>query len=268
MPFLQLRGVSLHYTVTGRGAPLVLIGGLGMPLQGWALQVKSLSRIFQLIRFDNRGCGASSIPHQSFSIQDMANDVIALLDHLNLENAHILGLSMGGFIALELAAMAPHRVRSLVLAHTTAKLPIRTKHRLRLWTDMRQAAVPSSIMAREQLLWIFPERILQNDSTVEMLIKNMILAIESQSPEGFKGQVEACERFDILEKLPEITAPALIVCAADDLSAPLSHANYLKQLRNVLKFKIFSSAGHVSHLVDAEEFNHDVSDFIQSIDFR
>lgn len=266
MSTLQLETGSLHYKVTGDGAPLVLIGGLGMPLQAWAMQAQTLSRSFQLIRFDNRGCGASTLPSESASIQDMAADVVALLDHLQLKDAHILGLSMGGFIALALARMAPQRTRSLTLAHACAKLPVRTRLRLRLWQDMRQANVPLALMAREQLLWIFPENMLQNDSAVERLTEGMEQAIGTQSVEGFSDQVAACEQFDMLEALSGIAAPTLVIAAEDDLSAPPSHVEQLKNLSNILKFKIFSSAGHASHLVRAEEFNHEVSEFIQSVD--
>ena len=266
MPLLQLEAGLLHYKVSGHGVPLVLIGGLGMPLQAWAMQAKTLSRSFQLIRFDNRGCGASTLPSESVSIQKMATDVVALLDHLQLEDAHVLGLSMGGFIALALAYMAPQRTRSLVLAHTSAKLPVRTRRRLRLWQDMRQANVPLALMAREQILWIFPDRMLQNDVMVDRLTDDMVLAIESQSVEGFSHQVAACEHFDMLETLSQINVPTLVIAAEDDLSAPSSHFIQLQNLSNVVKFRIFSSAGHVSHLVHAEEFNHEVSEFIQSID--
>jgi 3-oxoadipate enol-lactonase len=268
MAFLQLGSIRLNYKVTGLGVPLVLVGGLGMPLQGWAMQEKAFSRSFQMIRLDNRGCGKTSTPGEPFSIQDMAKDVIALLDHLELDCAHVLGLSMGGFIALEMAAMASHRVKSLVLAHTTAKLPTITKYRIRLWRDMRQEAVSSSLLAREQLLWIFPEKMLQDHSVVESLIQNMIYAIESQPAEGFKSQAEACETFDILKRLPEITVPTLIISAEDDISAPLAHTKQLELLPNVLRTKVFPSAGHVSHIVHAEEFNREVTDFVQSVECR
>jgi len=266
MSLLHLGSGALHYKVSGHGAPLVLIGGLGMPLQGWAMQAQPLSRSFQLIRFDNRGCGATTLASASVSIQDMAADVVALLDHLQLKDAHVLGLSMGGFIALALAHMAPQRTRSLTLAHTGARLPVRTRRRLRLWQDMRQADVPPALLAREQLLWIFPENMLHNDAMVEQLTDGMAQAFGSQSAEGFGSQIAACEQFDLLAELPRITTPTLVIAAADDLSAPPSHVEQLNNLGNVLKFKIFSSAGHASHLVRAEEFNHEVSEFIQSVD--
>jgi len=268
MTFLQQGSLRLHYQVTGHGPRLVLIGGLGMPLQGWALQAKGLAQSLELIRLDNRGCGDSTIPDQSFTIKDMAKDILALFDHLDLDTAHVLGLSMGGFIALEMASMAPQRIKSLVLAHTTAKIPPLTRRRLRLWADMRQEGVSSPLLAMEQLLWIFPEEILQNDHTVATLCQNLIQAIETQSWEGFRAQVAACEAFDILDRLAAITAPTLIISAADDLSAPLSHTGKLERLPRVLKKTIFPSGGHASHLLRAEEFNREVLTFINSIERR
>lgn len=268
MSFLQRDSIRLHYQVTGHGAPLVLIGGLGMPLQGWAMQAKGLAQSLELIRLDNRGCGDSTIPDQPFTIEDMAKDILALLDHLDMDSAHVLGLSMGGFIALEMAALAPQRVKSLVLAHTTAKIPPLTRRRVRLWAEMRQDGVSSAILAMEQLLWIFPEEILQNDHTVAILCQNLIQAIETQSWEGFSAQVEACETFDILDRLAEITAPTMIIAAEDDLSAPLSHTRKLERLARVLKKTIFPSGGHASHLIRAEEFNREVLAFINLIELR
>lgn len=268
MTFLQQGSLRLHYLVTGHGPPLVLIGGLGMPLQGWALQAKGLAQSLQLIRLDNRGCGESTIPDQPFTIEDMAKDTLTLFDHLELDSAHVLGLSMGGFIALEMAALAPQRVKSLVLAHTTAKIPPLTRRRIRLWADMRQESVSNPLLAMEQLLWIFPEEILQNDHTVALLCQNMIKAIETQSWKGFSAQVEACESFDFLDRLAEITAPTLIIAAEDDLSAPLTHTRKLERLPQVLKKTIFPSGGHASHLVRAEEFNQEVLAFINLIERR
>lgn len=268
MTFLQRGALRLHYQVTGHGVPLVLIGGLGMPLQGWAMQAKGLAQSLVLIRLDNRGCGESTIPDQPFTIEDMARDTLALFDHLDLDSAHVLGLSMGGFIALEMAAMAPQRIKSLVLAHTTAKIPPITRRRIRLWAKMRQEAVSSTILAMEQLLWIFPEELLQNDHTVALLCQNMIKAIEAQSWKGFNAQVEACDSFDILDRLAEISAPTLIIAAEDDLSAPLSHTRKLERLPQLLKKTLFPSGGHASHIVRAEEFNQEVLTFINSIERR
>lgn len=232
------------------------------------MQAKGLAQSLELIRLDNRGCGESTIPDQPFTIEDMAGDTLALFDHLDLDSAHVLGLSMGGFIALEMAAMAPQRIKSLVLAHTTAKIPPITRRRIRLWAKMRQEAVSSTILAMEQLLWIFPEELLQNDHTVALLCQNMIKAIEAQSWKGFNAQVEACESFDILDRLAEISAPTLIIAAEDDLSAPLSHTRKLERLPRILKKTLFPSGGHASHIVRAEEFNQEVLTFINSIERR
>ncbi len=267
MPIVKSDPITLNYHVTGQGPPLLLIGGLGMPMQGWGLQMKAFSRHFKLIRMDNRGCGRSSLPDKPFSIQEMSGDVIDVLDHLDLEFVHVLGVSMGGFIAMELAASVPERVKSLVLAHTAPRTPDLARQRMTLWQLMRKEPVSDAILAREQLLWIFPEKIMENDKTMKIVMENLILGMKAQSPEGFKSQADACATFDIRDRLQQIPQPVLIISSEDDISIPLSHTMKLKRLPNVRKVKIFPSAGHISHLIHAEAFNREVIDFLQSITF-
>lgn len=266
MPLLQSGSITLNYSVTGQGPALVLIGGLGMTMQGWALQVRALSRHFQLVRMDNRGCGRSVCRDDSFSIQDMADDVILLLDHLGLEQVHLLGISMGGFIALDVALRKSHRVKSMILAHTAASVPELSRQRLRLWASMRNQGVADDILAREQLLWLFPESVMGDDRAVELLIRNLVIGIKDQSSQGFYGQAGACGAFDLLDRIQEIQAPAMIVSSDDDLSIPLSRTRELEALPGARNLKVFQSSGHVSHLIHANEFNRDVVEFIRSVE--
>jgi pimeloyl-ACP methyl ester carboxylesterase len=118
MPVQRLpTGIDLYYETHGQGEPLVLIPATGFAADVWLPeQVPALSKATQVIIFDPRGCGRSSAPHAEYTIGDMAADVVALLDHLGLPAAHILGHSMGGRIGLAMALDWPRRVRSLILA--------------------------------------------------------------------------------------------------------------------------------------------------------
>ena len=118
MPVQRLpTGIDLYYEVHGQGEPLVLIPATGFAADVWEPeQVPALSQATQLIIFDPRGCGRSSSPHTEYTIGDMAADVVALLNHLDVPAAHILGHSMGGRIGLDMALDWPRRVRSLIMA--------------------------------------------------------------------------------------------------------------------------------------------------------
>ena len=265
MPDLTTGSVTLHYRVCGNGPPLVLIPGMGMPLQGWGMQVRALSREFTVIRLDNRGCGRSTSPQAPYTLTEMAGDVLALMDHLAVDAAHILGASMGGFIALTLTLAAPDRVFSLILAHTAPKTPPLARQRIRLWLGLREAGIPDHLLALEQLIWIFPENTIETAATVQAMLSTLKQGQTAQSPEGFKGQARACEPFDLTGRLHDIHAPALLICARDDISIPLAHTRKLEALPGFKQTKIFDYGGHATHIVRAEAFNRTVLDFLSDI---
>lgn len=119
MPIASVNGVDLCYRVQGKGAPLLLIMGLGGPQQSWFFQVRAFQRHYQVITFDNRGVGRTDDRGEPFTVRTMAEDAVALLDHLSIERAHVLGYSLGGIVAQMVAAVHPERVKKLILVSTT-----------------------------------------------------------------------------------------------------------------------------------------------------
>jgi 3-oxoadipate enol-lactonase len=118
MPIASLPGVRLHYDLAGSGPPVLLIMGLAIPGSGWNPQIEGLSPSYTVCSFDNRGCGRSEVPRGPYTTGQMADDALALMDHLGWADAHVVGISMGGMIAQMLALKAPRRVRSLALLAT------------------------------------------------------------------------------------------------------------------------------------------------------
>jgi pimeloyl-ACP methyl ester carboxylesterase len=118
MPIAALKGVKLHYDVTGSGPPVLLIMGLAIPGSGWNPQIEGLRHAYTVCSFDNRGCGRSEVPRGPYTTGQMADDALGLMDHLGWADAHVVGISMGGMIAQMLALKAPRRVRSLGLLAT------------------------------------------------------------------------------------------------------------------------------------------------------
>jgi pimeloyl-ACP methyl ester carboxylesterase len=265
MPDFTHNHITLHYQVSGQGPALILIGGMGMPLQGWAMQVNALSKAHRVIRMDNRGCGRSTTPDTPYTTRDMAGDVLALMDHLEVGTAHVMGASMGGFIALELALAAPGRVSSLVLAHTAPAVPPLTRQRIRLWLGLMDEGVSDRLMAMEQLVWVFPEKAMENETAVKALLKNLRMGKNNQSAQGFRGQALACEAFDITGRLGEIQAQVLLISSRDDIAIPLAHTRKLEVLPGFRKTKIFDVGGHATHLIHADAFNRSVLDFLSSL---
>ena len=120
MAFLDRGGWQLHFDVTGTGTPVLLIMGLTVPGRGWRSLLPALQGKHRVCWFDHRGVGQSDTPRGPYSMSDMASDVIALLDHLGWQQAHVVGISMGGMVAQHVALNARHRVRSLTLLATHA----------------------------------------------------------------------------------------------------------------------------------------------------
>ena len=119
MPRATIGEIEIYYEVQGQGLPLIMILGLGQDIATWDFQVSEFSKHFRLIVFDNRDSGSSSQCLAPYTTEDMAWDTLGLMDYLHIEQAHVLGTSMGGMIAQQVALLAPERVMSLVLASTT-----------------------------------------------------------------------------------------------------------------------------------------------------
>src|SRR5512136_1643850 len=121
MPLARLNGINVNYRVEGQGEPLVMIMGFTAGRVGWMPQIPFFRKYYRVITFDNRGAGKSDKPPGPNSTRMMADDTVKLMDVLGIEKAHIMGLSMGGMIAQELAINYPQRVMKLVLAATYAR---------------------------------------------------------------------------------------------------------------------------------------------------
>ncbi len=119
MPKAKIGKVQIYYEEYGQGPPLAMILGLGQSIATWGLQISELSNHFRIIVFDNRDSGKSARTTEAYTTQDMASDVLGLLDHLEIDRTHLLGTSMGGMIAQQVALLGPERIMSLILASTT-----------------------------------------------------------------------------------------------------------------------------------------------------
>jgi 3-oxoadipate enol-lactonase len=125
VPIARIRDIGIYHEVHGEGEPVLLIGGLGSDVSMFAAMVKRLARTCRVVAFDNRGAGRTDKPDAPYSIAMMADDAVGLLDALGISAAHLVGISMGGSIALDVALRHPDRVRGLVLVSASARKPAR-----------------------------------------------------------------------------------------------------------------------------------------------
>ncbi len=193
MPYIQANDIQVYYEIHGEGEPLALITGLGSDISEmeWDAIIRSLAQRYQVIAFDNRGAGRTDKPDQPYTIEMMANDANELLRALGAERANILGVSLGGRIALTLAIEHPERVERLILVSTSARL---TK---RPW-------------------WFGPLSLLSSGP--------FFRSPYPQPRHAFRWQLQASSGFNCTDKLGAIHAPTLILHGRNDKLAPAALA--------------------------------------------
>jgi 3-oxoadipate enol-lactonase len=214
MNFATILGHTIHYKVEGDvdGPPLVFINSLGTDLRMWDDVVSRLDGRFRIIRYDKRGHGLSDCPPGPYKIQDFSADLVGLLDYLEIEKTVVVGISVGGMVAIDFAAEWPERVSSLVLCDTEAKIGT-----AELWQEradtVRQhgmAFLVDAILSR----WFAPAYIEENKA-IYFGYSNLLTRMPI---EGYGGTCEALRDADLISEAATITAPTLVLCGADDMA--------------------------------------------------
>ena len=244
--------VRLHRVVEGpEDAPVVVFGGsLGSDVRMWEPQVVPLlERGFRVIRYDTRGHGASPVPPGPYDLDDLGADFLTMLDDLEIERAHLVGLSLGGMTGMWLGVHAPDRIASLVLCCTSAKLGPP-----QMWAD-RAATVRAEgtgAVARPGVSrWLTPGYIERHPDRAAFL-RAMIAGVPA---EGYAACCGAIERMDLLDVLPKITAPTLVIAGADDpATPPEGHADLIAAGIPGARLEVVADAAHLGNYEQPEEF--------------
>ena len=263
MPFLSRPdGVNIHTQTTGRddAPPVLLIQGLGMNKNGWALQRFAMATKFRTIAFDNRGAGRSSIPDSEFTLEDMADDAIAVLDHYGIRTAHVVGASMGGTISQIVAVKYPERVRSLTLACTACRnLPWRTEL-LQHWADTANVRGIRQ-WADESMRWMVGPRSFRRLAPAIGWLGPLATFRPST---GFSKQVAAILDTDdsMVAELSHISVPTLVVVGNQDILTPRGDAEEIAALIPTAELVIISGGAHGLHIEHATTFNRILLEFL------
>lgn len=262
MPTVRVGDIEMFYMDVGDGEPLLLIMGFGGDTTAWALQMADFSARHRVIAFDNRGVGQSDAPDHPYTTQMMAGDTLGLMDALGVDRTHVLGVSMGGMIAQELALARPDRVRSLHLACTFARPDTYTLALLAAWREMRLGLGRESTL-RALALWLFsPTTYTERPDFIEALLQNSLANPYPQPLAGFLRQGEAVAAHDALERLPAIRCPTLVSVAEDDILVPPRFSREIGSLIRGAELQVVPGAGHGYFLERPDVFNALSLDFI------
>jgi 3-oxoadipate enol-lactonase len=261
MPHADLNGLEIHYDVHGEGDPLVCVHGLACDRRAWALQIEPFSQQFQAVFFDNRDVGQSSQATDDYSTADMAQDVLALADHLGLESFHLLGISLGGMVSQQVALTAPERVRSLTLAVTHGGVQKAGRLRGRLLGSYA-THLPREDQVDNLLYLCYTEAFFENDAMYDFMRTALLENPYPQAPEAFARQAAAGANHDVRDRLDELTMPVHVIGAERDLMIPVWKSRELASLIPGSKLTIIEGQGHGVMWEGAGEFNSAVTEFL------
>jgi 3-oxoadipate enol-lactonase len=230
MPKAPIRDIITYYEEAGSGDPLILVMGLGGDMQAWAGQVPALSKHFRVITFDNRGAGRTSAPDKPYSIAGMADDLAALMDHLGIAKAHILGFSMGGYIAQEFALKYAARVDKLILLATAPGIDGYGANLVRTWINVRRSNMSREQIQRLTSVWLYSRDLFEDCDRFERAIQNALANPYAQQDHAFIRQAAAVLAFDARDRLKDLKAETLVAYAAQDTLVPPHNAEALGKL--------------------------------------
>lgn len=266
MPEIFLDGLKIYYESHGQGEPLILIRGLGSNADHWYPQVPDFAAHYRVIVFDNRGIGRSGDPGEDVTIQNMAADTIGLMDALHIERAHILGVSMGGMIAQEIAIHHAQRVKSLILVVTHGGGERQLRAEASVIQLIRAMVLEGSLSSRIAALPAFfdPLTLKQNPACVQTYA-----AAASKYPADTKilsSQWRAVQAHDVYDRLPAIQAPTLVLASEGDVLIPPGNSELLAKRIPNARLVTIAGGGHQILIEQPNACNQAVLEFLQALD--
>jgi 3-oxoadipate enol-lactonase len=252
--------------VLGRARrPVVLVQGLGADRTGWMMQRLAFAPRHRTILLDNRGAGRSDKPQGPYSLIDMADDVLAVLDHADVPSAHIIGASMGGALAQILAIRHPERVASLTLACTACNNHPWRRELLLEWVEIAEAQGMQAL-GRATMRWMMGPRSLRRWAPALGLMAPLLLGAPVH---GFVAQANAIlaqSDEDLPDQLRSITAPTLVVVGNQDILTPRGDSEEIAERISGAELAVIAGAAHGLMVEHGTTFNRVVSGFVSRVE--
>ncbi|MEZ2346920.1 3-oxoadipate enol-lactonase [Terriglobus sp. RCC_193] len=247
----------LHHELTGQhDAPCVVLStSLGATMQMWQPQMQALTQCFRVLRYDMRGHGNSPSPAGSYSVADLGNDVLRLLDHHGIRSAHFCGISLGGVIGQWLGIHAPERIQKLILCNTAAKVGTDEGWQKRI-AEVRangMASIADAVIAR----WFTAPFAASHPEVIASIREGML----ASNVEGYAACCEALRTCNLRSEIATITAPTLVIAGDQDMVCTIADAQFLQsQIPGSQMLNL--PAAHLSNVEAAELFNTSLLDFL------
>ena len=257
---VPVRDTSIHVEHVGQGADVLLIAGLGDPLEAWEAQILDLQDDHRLIAYDNRGTGRTPLPDSPLSVATFAEDAAAVLAATSTGPAHVMGFSGGSAIAQELALRRPDVVRSLVLCSTWGRADAYFTNVFESWRWMADRAPDPGAFLRAFFVWIYTARA-HADGTVDEIVTESLAFEHAASVESLQRSLDALAAHDTLDRLHEITVPTLVVAGGQDIATPPRLGRAVADAIPGARFELLDDQAHQPFQEQPEVFNRLVREF-------
>ncbi|MGN5352430.1 3-oxoadipate enol-lactonase [Ralstonia sp. L16] len=255
---VHANGIDIHYRTDGTDGPwVVLAHALGVDHQLWDSIAQRLASRHRVLRYDARGHGKTSAPHGAYTLFQLADDVAGLLDALSIEQAHFVGLSMGGMVGQVLGVRHPHRLLSLTLCDTVSYTPV-SAHAM--WDErigQVEAHGMSGIVEPTIQRWLTtPFREAHPD-----VVERIRSLLRATPPHGYVGTCLAIKALDTRSSLARIACPTLVITGEQDTGAPVEAAREIASHIPDARLKVISDAAHLAPIEQEEAFLADLDEF-------
>ena len=261
---LKANGIDINYEIEGDGPVVTFSHSLACNLGMWDEQVRALKGRYRVLRFDTRGHGQSGAPAGAYTLEQLSDDLKALLDGLGITATHFVGLSMGGMIGQVFALKHPAMVQSLVLCDTTSRYPAAAAP---IWEDRIKAVgakgMEPMVAPTLERWFTAPFRARRRD-----LMERVGTMIRSTPAPGYIGCCHAIPKINVTERLRNVRCPALVIVGEEDPGTPVEMARDIHAALPAAELAILSRASHLSNLEQPEEFNRVLGGFLDKLSGR
>jgi 3-oxoadipate enol-lactonase len=260
---ITVNGINVNYTLEGpaSGPVITLSNSLASNLSMWEPQTPVLASRYRILRYDTRGHGGTDAPAGPYSLEELTEDVCALLQALGIARTHFIGLSMGGMIGQIMALKYPHMLQSVVLCDTMSRVPTEAKP---TWEERMHTAETRGMepLVEPTIARWFTAPFRDQRPDVIDKVRTMI---RTTPPRGYSGCCHAIAALNLTDQLPAITLPTLIIVGEDDPGTPVAASRVIQEQIKGSELVILKSAAHLSNMEQPEAFNQALTTFLQRV---
>jgi pimeloyl-ACP methyl ester carboxylesterase len=260
MPKIQINDIDMYYESAGGGEPLLLIHGLGSSSRNWERQVRYFADKYRVITYDVRGHGRSSKPPGPYSIRAFAQDASGLLQGLEIPAAHVIGISMGGMIAFELAVHFPGLLKSLVIVNSYPEMRVETaREHIEKW----QRLLVLDLLGVRQMGKVLSKRLFIKPDQAE-LRRNFVEHWAKNDKRAYRRSLRAILGWDAEARLGEICCPVLVIASDGDYMPLEEKRKYVAKIPDA-RLAVIEDARHAVAVEKPDEFNRILDEFLASL---